>query len=116
MLNDLAIDTLSVAMRGLAQRQRAIADNIANQDTPNFLARKVDFESSLRQALATGRTPHVAQATEVPSAEPLRENGNNVRLDDEMVQAVETNLRYQLTIESINHKYRMLRTAIREGR
>ena len=46
---------LQAALRGLSLRQRTIADNIANVETPGFLAGRVDFETSLREATAAGR-------------------------------------------------------------
>ena len=54
---------LHSALRGLSLRQRTIADNIANIETPRFLAGKVDFESSLREAASEGRP-----VTDAPSA------------------------------------------------
>ena len=38
---------LRAAMSGLASRQRAIANNVANVDTPNFKASEVRFEDAL---------------------------------------------------------------------
>src|SRR6202035_2277633 len=42
---------LQAAMSGLAARQRAIANNVANIDTPNFKASEVRFEDALTSAL-----------------------------------------------------------------
>ena len=39
MLEDVSIDALQAALRGLSQRQQAISDNIANVNTPYFQAR-----------------------------------------------------------------------------
>jgi flagellar basal-body rod protein FlgB len=101
---------LHSALRGLSLRQRTIADNIANIETPRFLAGKVDFESSLRAAAASGEAP--AAPTVARSLEPTRINGNNVNLDTETVAAMETGLRYELTITALNNKFNGLRTAI----
>lgn len=67
MLTDVTIDTLHVALRGLAERQRATADNVSNLETPMFLARKVEFESSLRRALLFARR---RRAGDVPFDRP----------------------------------------------
>lgn len=91
-------------------RQRTIADNIANIETPRFLAGRVDFESSLRAA-AAGEA-EVAAPTTSRSLEPTRLNGNNVNLDMETVAAMETGLRYELTVTALNNKLNGLRTAI----
>ena len=101
---------LHSALDGLALRQRTIADNIANIETPRFLAGRVDFESSLRQAAAEGTAaegPSVAR-----SLQPTRLNGNNVNLDEETLAAMETGLRYELTIQAITNRFNGIRTAI----
>jgi flagellar basal-body rod protein FlgB len=104
-------DVLHSALRGLSLRQRTIADNIANIETPRFLAGRVDFESSLRAAAAAGEAPTAAPVVS-RSLEPTRLNGNNVNLDTETVAAMETGLRYELTITALNNKFNGLRTAI----
>ena len=45
---------LRAAMSGLAARQRAIANNVANVDTPNFKASEVRFEDALKSAISSG--------------------------------------------------------------
>ncbi len=103
-------NVLHTALRGLSLRQRTIADNIANIETPRFLAGKVDFESNLRAASA-GQTALAAPAV-ARSLEPTRINGNNVNLDTETVAAMETGMRYELTVTALNNKFNSLRTAI----
>ena len=93
-------DVLHSALRGLSLRQRTIADNIANVETPTFLAGRVDFESSLRAAVADGRTPTDAPAV-ARSLQPTRTDGNNVNLDEETLAAAETGLRYELTVTAL---------------
>ena len=102
---------LHTALRGLSLRQRTIADNIANIETPGFLAGRVDFESSLRAAAAEGVLPTDPPAV-ARSLQPTRTNGNNVNLDEETVAAVETGLRYELTITALTNKFNGMRTAI----
>ena len=110
-MNDLTIGAIHTALRGLAARQRTIADNIANIETPGFLAGRVDFESSLRRAAGTSAVGDVHASTS-RSLDPTGVNGNNVKLDDELVSSTETNLRYQLMVEAMSSKFRLLRTAI----
>lgn len=110
-MQDLALGALHGALRGLSARQRVMADNVANVETPKFLATKVDFEASLRQAVATG-DPLGVDISSRHSLGPTRPNGNNVSLDEEMLGLVDTELRYQLAVEGMNFKYRLLRTAM----
>jgi flagellar basal-body rod protein FlgB len=113
MIGDVTTTTLHAALSGLAQRQRVTTDNIANVNTPGFLAGRVDFESSLRGQLSSGQTPSVSGGTVARSLEPTNTNGNNVNLDSETVIATETGLRYQLALNALDGKYSVLRTALR---
>ena len=108
---DTTMDTIYSALRGLSARQKVTADNIANIQTPGFLAGKVDFESSLQRAIKTGN-PDAATIHTGRSVAPTRQDGNNVNLDDETLTMVDTNLRYQTMVEAMNAKFRLLRTAI----
>lgn len=113
-MQDVTIHALHAALRGLSARQRVIADNVANLETPQFLAGVVDFESSLAEALADGDDP---MATGTPSFSrslaATGVNGNNVSLDHETLSGTETNLRYQLVSNAVSDKFRLLRVAIR---
>ena len=113
MISDATSTALHAALSGLAQRQRVTADNIANLQTPGFLAGVVDFESSLRGALSGGETPSVNGGQVLRSLEPTNTNGNNVNLDAETIIATETGLRYQLALNALDGKYNVLRTALR---
>src|SRR3712207_2485377 len=90
VISDVTSSALKAALDGLAQRQRTTADNIANINTPGFLAGRVDFESSLRGAIAGGEDPATADAVTARSLEPTNVNGNNVNLDSETIIATET--------------------------
>ena len=113
MIGDITPGALHASLSGLAQRQRVTADNIANVNTPGFLAGRVDFESSLRGALRNGDTPRADGGTTMRSLEPTNTNGNNVNLDAETLIATETGLRYQLALNALDGKYNSLRTALR---
>jgi flagellar basal-body rod protein FlgB len=113
LIGDITPAALHASLSGLAQRQRVTADNIANVNTPGFLAGRVDFESSLKGALRSGETPTVDGGTTMRSLEPTNTNGNNVNLDQETLIATETGLRYQLALNALDGKYNSLRTALR---
>src|SRR5690242_11746780 len=105
MIEDRTMTALHVALSGLGQRQRVTADNIANVNTPGFLAGRTDFESALQAQLAGGETPTVNGGTTVRSLEPTNTNGNNVNLDEEEVISAQTGLRYQLALNALDGKY-----------
>ena len=110
-ISDATSVTLQQALDGLQQRQDAIAANVANLETPGYLAREVDFETSLRSAISTDRPDRFA-VTEDRSLAATRLNGNNVNIDFELMAGEENALRQQLTVQALNAKYALLRTAI----
>src|SRR3954453_2339809 len=112
LIDDVTMTTLHSALSGLAERQRVTADNIANVNTPGFLAGRTDFETALKGAVGNGRTPSVSGGTVARSLEPTNTNGNNVNLDRETVIATETGLRYQLALNALGGKYSLLRSAL----
>jgi flagellar basal-body rod protein FlgB len=111
VFDSVSMVALHSALDGLAARQRAIADNVANLQTPGYHAKRVAFEDALSQAVADGSgavTPTVAR-----SLEPTREDGNNVNLDTETLSNVDTNLRYQLATQAMSTEFSQIRAAMR---
>ncbi|MXG87947.1 flagellar biosynthesis protein FlgB [Nocardioides sp. YIM 123512] len=100
---------LSSALDGLSLRQQVIADNIANVDTPDFRATGVEFESSLREAIADGDDPQIA-AQLVPTVTPVGANGNNVDLRKETMAATQTQFQYQLMTRAVTDQYSLVKT------
>ncbi len=102
---------MSSALDSLSLRQRVIADNIANVQTPGYQAKRVQFEDALKSAVADGSGR--ARANIGVSLEPTREDGNNVNLDTETISNIDTGLRYQLATRAIDGKFAALRTAMK---
>ena len=113
MFDDLASSALRVSEIGLNARQDAVANNIANIETPGFRARKVEFEDALQGALARGESPAEVSPSTATSLEPTRLNGSNVNLDEEFLSQIDTSLRYQLSLRGLDSKYGLLRDAIK---
>jgi flagellar basal-body rod protein FlgB len=110
-VGDATMSALHFALNGLALRQRTIADNTANIETPGFLAGKVNFEGALRASVADGTDPFDSAPTTARSLEPTRTNGNNVNLDEETMAGSETNLAYGLAVQAMTAKFQQLRIA-----
>ena len=102
---------MSSALDALSLRQRVIADNIANVQTPGYHAKRVQFEAALSTAVRHG-SGQVSARTQT-SLEPTREDGNNVNLDEETLLNVDTNLRYQLATQAMDGKFSSMRVAMR---
>src|SRR3954453_8528696 len=56
VIGDVTSTALHAALTGLAERSRFTADNIANVNTPGFLAGRTDFESACPGRSATVRS------------------------------------------------------------
>jgi flagellar basal-body rod protein FlgB len=111
-VGDTTTAALHAALSGLSERARVTADNIANINTPSFLAGRTDFESALKDSLSSGTMPQVSGGSIGRSLDPTNTNGNNVNLDSETVIATETGLRYQLALNALDGKYSLLRTSM----
>ena len=110
---DLTMQAIQTSLDGLAARQRIIAQNLANAETPGYLAQNVNFEDSLRSAMAAG-DPSEAGITASNTTDPTLPNGNNVNVDTETIGLVDTGLRYQLATQSMNNEFNILRTSLRQ--
>ena len=120
----------SIALRNI--RQNVTASNIANAETPNYHAKKVDFEDALARALdldglsslgtshgehfSVGGNPSVAPGIyENPEVE-VNNDGNTVNLEREMALLTENSLINKAAIQLINKKMAALKYAISETR
>ncbi len=92
-------------------RQNTIANNIANINTPNYHAKRVQFEDALAASVSAGNG--YAAPTVSTSQEPTQLNGNNVNLDTETLSNVDTVLRYQFAARAVGDEFTAIRTALR---
>jgi flagellar basal-body rod protein FlgB len=111
VFNSVTVNALSSALDGLAARQRAIASNIANVNTPGYRAKIVSFEGALSQSVAAGSG--LAGASQTDSTAPTNVNGNNVSLDSETLNNIETVLRYQFATRAVNMEFDATSAALR---
>ncbi len=104
------VDILHYAVDGLTQQQQAIANNLANSETPGFTATDVNFQTSLSQALSsTGGGTASVQVAPDPAAPAS--NGNNVDTGNQMIGAEQNTLQYQATVELLNAQFRLVQGA-----
>ena len=111
MLESVTSAALASALDGLAARQRAIANNIANVNTPGYTAERVSFEDALAASVAD-HDGH-ATATTARSLEPTRLDGNNVNLDTETLSNVDTVLRFQFASQAAGGQFSAIRAALK---
>ena len=95
----------------VALRQRTVASNIANAETPSYHTRDVDFASEMRSAI-DGRPPETVE----PAGLPEKTDGNNLSLDREMRLLSENAIRFQIASSLLKTQIREVKLAIQEGK
>jgi flagellar basal-body rod protein FlgB len=112
---------LRAAMSGLAARQRTIANNVANVDTPGFKASEVRFEDALKTAISRSKSRATVDQTSLNAAvsrgtlvdaTTTRGDGNNVDIDREMELLGEANLTYSALTQTMATRLGILRNVI----
>lgn len=105
-------EVLRTALNGISYRENVIADNIANVDTPHFRARSVDFETSLRSAIASGDVDASDVAiTSSPTLTPVGANDNNVDLRKETISAMQSVYQFQVVSRAVSDRLELAKTA-----
>lgn len=135
ILNDVPlIGMLKTRMGWLEDRQRVLAQNVANADTPGFRTNDLeplDFKKAMTQLppqktrLALTSPDHIAATAsgEVdkfgqPRAKSfeLRPNGNGVVLEDEMIKVAQNQIDYQAVTSLYSRSLGLIKTALGKGK
>jgi flagellar basal-body rod protein FlgB len=122
------LDFQSNALLLRSQRQQVIASNIANADTPGYVARDFDFAQALKSVsggitggsvsvtngkhmrLGTTDARDPAMAYTVQTQPSL--DGNSVDIDRERANFVDNSIRYESTLRFINGHVKTMLSAI----
>ena len=110
--SNTAMQAIEYALLGLDRRRNVIANNVANAQTPGFRASAVDFETSLQLAIERDAIDDPGPVTITTRLDPVIVNGNNVRVELELVEMIRTNLLQDILVNTYNSKLDMIRTAI----
>jgi len=95
----------------LSLRQRLVASNIANGDTPGYKTKDLDFQFEFL-SLVEGSRPNVVEVEGLR----VKNDGNNVSIDRESRMLAENALRFSLASNLLKSEVRIIRSAIQEGR
>jgi flagellar basal-body rod protein FlgB len=109
MLDGLA-QHLERYMDLLSARQKLVASNIANADTPGYQTKDLNFQAEFRAALS-GLPPQPVTVAGLPA----KNDGNNVSLDREARLLAENNMRFNLASNLLRSRIQTLREAIQSG-
>lgn len=93
-------------------RHNLIAANLANMDTPGYVARDFSFAAELRRAMEQDPVKLGSVSLEPP---PLVRQEGKVDLDREMARLAENSLMYDAMSRLIAKKFELLKYAIGEG-
>lgn len=131
-LTDIPIlSMLRTRLQWAQERQRVLAENVANADTPNFRPRDVTapvfgdpshpaMASVETVALALTEPGHIAGAISGASAFPMQNarafdvhpTGNAVNLEQEMIKVAANNMDYQAVTALYTRSLDLLKTAV----
>src|SRR5438105_10029902 len=95
----------------LSARQKLVASNIANIDTPGYKTRDIDFQFEY-MSMVKGGNPNVVEAPGLV----VKNDGNNVSLDREARLLSENALRFTLASNLLHGQIQAIRTAIQESK
>ena len=127
-----SLDFQAQALNLRAERQRLIASNIANADTPGYQARDMDFARALREAtgagtaagtLVTTNPGHISAGggarddAELLYATPSQNSldRNTVDLDRERAAFADNAVRYEATLRFVNASVRSMLDAMKSA-
>lgn len=135
ILNDVPlIGMLKTRMGWLEDRQRVLAQNVANADTPGFRTHDLeplDFKKAMTQlppqktTLALTSPGHIAATASgeadkygQPRAKSfeIRPNGNAVVLEDEMIKVAQNQIDYQAVTSLYSRSLGLIKTALGKGK
>jgi len=110
---------LSKLMHLHTYRHNVIAQNVANINTPNYHRRTFNFESALNRAIEKGSQSDYESIrgwVDRPNTTAVRNNGNNVDIDMEMVALNKNATSFEIYAQLYRQKSQMVKDAIKGGR
>ena len=109
------IGLLEAGIKAESLRQKAIANNIANLETPGYRRIDVKFEELLAKVLNSSGTINLSEIEAQiyqPQETPVNSNGNDVNLEVEVGQIVKNTLRHKAYVRLLQKKYKQMQLAM----
>ena len=120
------IDVLTKAADASSLRNKTIANNIANVDTPNYKRQDVSFAANLQQALKNSRYESLDQKIDNMKVDNLKStvytdnsnysyrlDGNNVDIDTENTELAKNQLIYDGLTQSLTAEFKNLQSVMK---
>lgn len=104
-------------MNLLSVRQKLVASNIANADTPGYKTEDIDFRAEFAKQIEGQECPgpQTSPQTIEPDGLAVKADGNNVSLDRESRLLAENALRFSIASSLARSELQTIRSAIQEG-
>jgi flagellar basal-body rod protein FlgB len=105
-----------------SRRAEIVAGNLANADTPGYVARQLDFNDFLQQAAEQTLAPNQTEKKELfprvvdQESSTIGIDGNTVDSGHEMATLAEAGGQFMMGSQLLQMRMRTLRLAIREGK
>jgi flagellar basal-body rod protein FlgB len=109
-------DFLQAGIQAESLRHKAIANNVANLETPGYRRIDVNFEQLLAKALEPSGEAELSEIEAEfyhPKQTPVKSNGNDVNIEAEVGEMVKNTLRHKAYIRILNKKYAQIDLAIK---
>jgi flagellar basal-body rod protein FlgB len=97
----------------LSARQKLVASNLANVDTPGYHTQDIDFRAEFENAVK-GQAP--SPSVIEPDGLEIKPDGNNVNLDREARLLAENTMRFSIASSFARGELSSLKAAIQDGR
>jgi flagellar basal-body rod protein FlgB len=99
----------------LSARQKLVASNIANADTPGYRTKDIDFQFEFMSAAGSADQAAPPNVLETPGLQ-VKNDGNNVDMDREARLLAENAIRFNLASTLLHSQLQQIKTAILEGK
>jgi len=112
------LDIIEAGIKAENIRQKAIANNIANLETPGYRRIDVEFEQLLAKCLNSAGVVDLSEVEPQiyrPKQTPVKSNGNDVNLEAEVGEMIKNTLRHKAYIRLLSKKYKQIELAIDVG-
>ena len=115
MDKSMTVTLLESALRGTSLRGKAIANNIANVETPRYRRHEVAFSHLLEKALQDGKSAvaDVEPLLFTPRSTPTDATGNDVDLDTEIGNMIDNGTMHKTYLRLMTKMYKQMDMAIR---
>ncbi len=112
---DNIVDVLDAGIKAESLRQKTIANNIANLETPGYRRIEVRFEELLARYLDSSDKADLSKVKAElyqPRDTPVKSNGNDVNYEGEVGRMIKNAIRHKALVRLLNKKYSQLDQAI----